>query len=254
MKESQIRRHLDYIYFVQETEDYPMTPKAEAYTRDVLDDDLAGDEAVSMIIDEYGLSANSDTSESPDGLYAGSEVFINYLGLRDQQLLDEIETQIVSVRMAELLKGDFEGPFDFDYLKVVHHHLFSDLYPFAGEQRYVSINQRAMFCLPQYIGRMAEEIFTKLREDNYLKHQEFEEFVDNLAYYMAEIHALHPFLDGNTRTMRIFFHQLAKRAGWRINPSDTNETRLLEADIAALEGDYQPLIGLLHTAVEPIDS
>ena len=159
MKESHIRRHLDYIYFVQETEDYQMTAQAEAYARDVLDDELAGDEAVSKILDEYGLSANSDTSESPDGFYPNSEVFINYLGLHNQQLLDEVETLIVSVRMAELLKSDYDGTFDFDYLKVVHHHLFSDLYPFAGEPRYVSINQRTMFCLPQYIEKMAGEIF-----------------------------------------------------------------------------------------------
>ena len=68
---------------------------------------------------------------------------------------------------------------------------------------------------------------------------------------MAEVHALHPFLDGNTRAMRIFFQQLSHQAGWHINPSDTDDSRLLEADIAALEGDYQPLIGLLHSAVEP---
>ena len=68
---------------------------------------------------------------------------------------------------------------------------------------------------------------------------------------MAEVHALHPFLDGNTRAMRIFFQQLSHQALWHINPSDTDDSRLLEADIAALEGDYQPLISLLHSAVEP---
>ena len=99
---------------------------------------------------------------------------------------------------------------------------------------------------------MAEEIFSKLRDELYLRNQDLDEFVDNLAYFMAEVHALHPFLDGNTRTLRLFFQQLSHAAGWRINPSETTDSRLLEADIAALEGDYQPLISILHEAVEPL--
>ena len=69
---------------------------------------------------------------------------------------------------------------------------------------------------------------------------------------MAEVHALHPFLDGNTRVQRLFFQQLSHAAGWEMNFGDTNEVRLLEADVAALEGDYQPLIGILHDAVEDL--
>jgi hypothetical protein len=46
--------------------------------------------------------------------------------------------------------------------------------------------------------------------------------------------------------------QLSNAAGWCINPSETSDSRLLEADIAALEGDYQPLISILLDAVEPL--
>ena len=251
MKESQIKAHLDYICFVQETEDYQMTTEAEQYAIDVLDDELSGDEAVSRILEDHGVAkAASKLDELPDDLYPGTDVYVNYFGLQDQKKLDEIETLIVSVRMAELLKNEFDGLFDFDHLRAVHFQLFSDIYPFAGKSRYIPITRRTMFCLPQYIDSMAGEIFIKLREERYLRNQEFEEFVDNLAYFMAEVHALHPFLDGNTRTMRIFFQQLSHQAKWHINPSDTDDSRLLEADIASLEGDYQPLISLLHSAVE----
>jgi len=251
MKESQIRKHLDYICFVQETEDYEMSTEAEQYVIDVLDNELSGDEAISKILEEYAVSKSDEVDETPDGLYEGTDISINYFDLHDQKKLDELETLIVSVRMAEILKKEYKGVFDFDYLKIVHYLLFSDIYPFAGKPRYVPITRRTMFCLPQYIDTMAEEIFTKLREERFLQRQELDEFVDNLAYFMAEVHALHPFLDGNTRAMRIFFQQLSHQALWHINPSDTDDSRLLEADIAALEGDYQPLISLLHSAVEP---
>lgn len=253
MKESHLRRNLDFICFVQETEGYRMPEKAQQFARDVLDGELSGDEAVSAVVDAYGLSSESDSSESPpDGCYPDSDVYINYYGIHDQDLLDEVETLIVSVRMAEILAGPQEWKFDFDHLKTLHGRLFDDLYPFAGEIRYIPITKRTVFCLPQYIDAMANGIFGKLRDCHYLRNQDIDEFVDDLAYFMAEIHALHPFLDGNTRTMRLFFQQLSHAAGWRINHSATTDSRLLEADIAALEGDYQPLISILHDAVEPL--
>lgn len=252
MKESHLRRHLDFISFVQETEGYGMTDRALELARSVLDDDLTGDEAVSQIIDSYALSSDADVPHTADGCYPDTDVYVNVFDVRDQDTLDEIESEIVSVRMAEILAGPQEWEFDFDHLKTLHARLFDDIYPFAGQARYIPITRRTVFCLPQYIGSMAKQIFDKLRDEHYLRNQELDEFVDNLAYFMAEVHALHPFLDGNTRTMRLFFQQLSHAAGWRINPSETTESRILEADIAALEGDYQPLISILHDAVEPL--
>ncbi len=253
MRESYIRRLLDYIYFVQETEEYHMNTEAEEFVHDVLDGKIEPDWAVSRIIEAYGLSGDFAAGAADDYVYPGTDVFVNLFGLTDQLLLDEVETLIVSVRMAEILKTEHDGAFDFEYLSEIHHRLFSDIYPFSGELRETAVTQKTVFCLPQYIESTAEEIFSKLREERYLRKQEFDQFVDNLAYFMAEVHALHPFLDGNTRTMRIFFQQLSHRAGWHINPSETDDSRLLEADIAALDGDYQPLISLMHLAVEPFN-
>jgi len=252
MKERLIHRCLDFICFNQESEGYAMTVQAEQYARQVLDGDLSGDEAVSAIIDFYGLSTQSDNSESADGCYAGSEVTINRFGIQDQSLLDEVEMLIVSVRMAEILASPMEGRYDFDCLKTLHARLFSDLYACAGEIRHISITHRTIFCLPQYIDAMANDIFSKLRDDCFLVGQEHGEFIDNLAYYMAEVHALHPFHDGNTRTLRVFFKQLCQEAGWEMNLAATTNGRLLEADISALEGDYQPLISILHDIIEPL--
>ena len=253
MKESRLQHYLDFIGFSMETEGYRMTALAEQYIQQVLAKELSGDEAVSEIVDRYGLSSESDTTRTADGCYEGTDIYINYFGLRDQELLDEIETLIVGVRMAEIMIGKREWTFNFEHLKAIHAHLFDDIYAFAGEIRYIAITKRTVFCLPQYIQQVAAEIFDKLRDYHYLRHQEHEEFVDNLAYFMAEVHALHPFRDGNTRTMRLFFYQLCYSAGWLMDLPNTVDKRLLEADIAALEGDYQPLIGILHEAIRALD-
>jgi cell filamentation protein len=244
---------VDFIVFLQESEGFPITDLTIGMVRSVLDGDLSGDEAVSEIVDAYGLAAESDNTETPDGCYPDSDVYVNLFGIHDQKVLDAVESAIVSVRMAEILVDDSEGTFDFEHLQALHARLFDDIYPFAGEVRRVPITRRTVFCLPQYIDSMAGEIFSRLREYHFLKGQEHEDFIDNLAYFMAEVHALHPFLDGNTRTMRMFFLQVCHSAGWEMNPVGTDESRLLEADIASLEGDYQPLISILHEAIEPLD-
>jgi cell filamentation protein len=252
MKETLILKHLDFINFVQQTEGYRVTEKAEHFARLVLDEDLSADEAVTSIIESYGLQKKYEELHTADGLYPDTDVYINYFDLKDQDMLDDIESEIVSVRMAQLILEKKKTTFDFDHLKRIHKALFADIYPFAAQVRQMSVTKRTVFCLPQYIDSMASQIFEKLKEERYLHDQEHEEFVDNLAYYMAEIHALHPFLDGNTRTMRLFFLELCNEANWDLDFSDSDSSRFLEADIASLEGDYQPLITILLDVVVPL--
>jgi cell filamentation protein len=252
MKESLILKHLDFISFVQETEGYRVSQKAEHLARLVLDDYLSGDQAVLSVLESYGLKRDEVKLSSEDGLYPDSDIYINYLDLKDQEFLDSVETEVVSCRMAQILATEQEWSFDFDHLKYLHKVLLGDIYPFAGLKREISITKRTLFCLPKHIDSVATDIFAKLKEQNYLKDQHHEIFVDNLAYYMAEIHALHPFLDGNTRAMRLFFQQLSNNANWEMDFGESETSHFLQADIASLEGDYQPLISFLLDAVQPL--
>jgi cell filamentation protein len=76
-----------------------------------------------------------------------------------------------------------------------------------------------------------------------------ETFINDLAFYMGEVEALHPFRDGNGRTARLFFYQLSMNAGYDIDWSLVDADRLLEADISAIDGDYQLLIDVLEEVV-----
>ena len=69
---------------------------------------------------------------------------------------------------------------------------------------------------------------------------------------IGAMEALHPFLDGNGRTTRYFFTGLARNAGYDIIWSATDPDRYLEGNIAAIDGDYQPLIDVLEEAVIPV--
>jgi cell filamentation protein len=85
--------------------------------------------------------------------------------------------------------------------------------------------------------------------DERLRGLEREIFIKRLAYFMGEVNALHPFREGNGRTNRVFFGELARRAKYDLNFGEADPSALLQADIAAYEKDYAPLIGLLTEIV-----
>ena len=70
-----------------------------------------------------------------------------------------------------------------------------------------------------------------------------------MTHYFSELNAIHPFREGNGRTQRIFFEQLARDAGYALDWSLTTEHENVEACVAAIEGDTNRLTSLLDTVV-----
>ena len=60
----------------------------------------------------------------------------------------------------------------------------------------------------EYIEDELRKLLDKLSKDN-LKNLSKEEMAKKLAYYMSELNVLHPFREGNGRTIREFIRQLA---------------------------------------------
>ena len=98
---------------------------------------------------------------------------------------------------------------------------------------------------------MQKEIFTRLKRENNLCGLDKYTFVRRLAYFIGELNALHPFREGNGRTIRIFLQQLAIQAGYELAYHEANEDELLQADIAAFFGNYEPLIAILERVIHP---
>jgi cell filamentation protein len=70
--------------------------------------------------------------------YKNSTVLVNKLDLRGQTEVDAFEAEISSARAEEPLPN---GTLDFIHYKAVHHHLFQDVYQWAGQVRTVRISK-----------------------------------------------------------------------------------------------------------------
>ncbi len=70
-----------------------------------------------------------------------------------------------------------------------------------------------------------------------------------IANLSAELNALHPFCEGNGRTIRLFLILLADHAGYLLDYSQVSSKELIEADTSAFEGDLKPLLAMYEKVV-----
>jgi cell filamentation protein len=134
--------------------------------------------------------------------YSGSTVLKNIPGLRSQRALDRFEAAITAQRADEPLPA---GRLSVTHYRAVHHHLFQDVYAWAGRFRTVRISKgQTMFCYPENIAQEMALLFASLRRQHGLRGLSTDDFAMALAHFLAELNAIHPFREGNGRTQLTF--------------------------------------------------
>jgi cell filamentation protein len=179
-----------------------------------------------------------------------TSVLVNLLGLSDAEELQAAETDLVFARGEQLELHPLPGDYDVAHLQAFHRLLFGDVYPWAGDFRTVNIARSASFGDWRHIRTYLEQVFADLARENHLRGLAREEFVRRLAHYFGEVNAAHPFREGNGRTQRAFFRQLARDAGWSLRWVNVSVAENGAASEASLMGDNGPLEALLDRAVE----
>jgi len=93
------------------------------------------------MLDKYGVAHDNYC-------YPNSDVLINKLNIRNTEDLAEAETEFTTLRYKEYRSESSSiNRFTFDHLKELHHHLFQDLYEWAGEIRTIDISKgETRFC------------------------------------------------------------------------------------------------------------
>ncbi len=255
MNNDRLAISLDYLKFTIEADGETLTEELSKTFTDILEGDAKADSAVAAYIRKEGLESVDFAGVDEISRYPGTRCIVNYFGIKDRPQLKAIDKHISSIRTAELLLSPPDMPFNFDYLKAVHSQLFGDIYPSAGMIRRSVRNKHSEFCQPEYIESSADTLFSKLRDENYLRNiDDIDDYINALAYYMGEMEALHPFMDGNGRATRFFFHEMSLKAGYEIGWGSADPDHFLEANVAALDGDYQALIDVLEEIIIPLSN
>jgi len=186
--------------------------------------------------------------------YPGTDILINKLNIRDDKQLSIAERDITRLKLLKLFNFPVPTEFDFALLCNIHKIIFEDIYSWAGQIRKGDFLSKgsSIFCRGSLIQINAKTIFGSLAGENYLCGLDKQAFISRMAYYMGEVNALHPFREGNGRTSREFFRQLALHSNYLLDFNNTSKNDLLVADINAFNGVYDNLIAILDGAVRRI--
>lgn len=184
--------------------------------------------------------------------YKDSDVLINNLNITDEKDLYDAERGLVALRMAQLNEEPIKGCFDFNHLKSLHKFLFQDIYRWAGDIRNCNIAKQDLFCLCEYIDSFANDIFSRLKKEEYFTKYSYEVKLEKLVELFADINALHPFREGNGRSQREFIEELAKINGIDLNLTTVSKDDMIVASHDSINGHYEKLLEIFKNNFTPI--
>jgi cell filamentation protein len=171
--------------------------------------------------------------------YPGSSVLKNRLGLRDQAEREAFEAVITAQRGEEPLP---RGRFGYAHYRTIHHHLFQDVFDWAGKPRTMRIAKGgSMFCYPEHIDGKMRKLFARLAAERFLLGLSAGEFARRAAPVLAELNAIHPFPEGNGRAQLTYLTLLAARGGHPLALERMEPEAMLAAMVASFKSDEAPL-------------
>ena len=182
-------------------------------------------------------------------LYPNSDVLRNRLGIRDKTHLEYVERELVTQRLAE---GAPTGRFDLAHLRAIHHHLFQDIYEWAGQIRRVEIAKNGnQFQFRRFIDTGMADVHRRLEAADFLRGLSRQDFAAAAGHILGDVNYVHPFREGNGRVQAEYLRQLGAQAGHRIDLTQLDGERWMAASQAAHRGDYSLLAAEILRAIRP---
>ncbi len=155
--------------------------------------------------------------------YEGTSVLKNKLGIRDEKTLDLVESEQSRTNMMLLYEQGFDD-FSPAGLCAIHRYLFGDIYDWAGQYRIINIAKRERLLAGQSVWYSNDEDIPKELDAVFrdLHIQKWDglsrpEFVRELTRCFPRIWQVHPFREGNTRTVVMMMTFFVERYGYHMD-------------------------------------
>lgn len=145
-------------------------------------------------------------------LYPDTEMLKNLCGVMDKEELQAVESDYVTLRLSEIAEDEHPVTvFDFTALCRMHYRIFQDIFEWAGKPRIINIEKvetalNGISVEYSDVFDIEREAGAVLKKMNSFEWEEAspEEVARRFSDYMAELWKVHPFREGNTRTIVTF--------------------------------------------------
>ena len=143
-----------------------------------------------------------------DYLIEGTNILKNKFNISNKEELLQKEKEEVIIKLAMLHLNPVLEDCDFENLKGIHKFLFEDIYDFAGQIRTCTLSKNGYnFLEPEKIEVEANEIIQQ-----YSNKIDSVNSIGELAFVLAPFYydliRIHPFREGNGRTIREFIREV----------------------------------------------
>ena len=145
--------------------------------------------------------------DATDFTIPGTGVLRNKLGITDSAALLKATTDSTVLRLAELHASPIRGGFDSAHLQAIHHHLYQDLYDWAGELRSIDAHNVPA----SQVEKSLNSVLDRLSRENHLKGLSAEEWAGSASAYLYDLGTIQPFLAGNEVALQEFAVELARK-------------------------------------------
>jgi cell filamentation protein len=197
--------------------------------------------------------AKAPTGDDPFFDYRNN-ILKNVPGYTDQAKLDKFERFTTAAAAVELELNPVQGSFDRAHLQQIHRELFREVFPWAGELRPTDLRRAGFppFVRKEFLGVTLDNTLAALAAEKHLKGLNEETFSARAAHFLGELNHIHPFREGNGRTQREFFRELAAEAGHRLNWGRVKPALMYEASIQSHQHrDNSGFIAVIRSSIEP---
>lgn len=210
------------------------------------------DDAAHSRGDRYDVSGNVEAQY----VDADQEVLKNKKGIADLRTL-QIEEEKALARAYEQLLGEVRSDtlITSELIVYVHHVIFGELYEWAGRWRTVRISKPGVsWPPPDFLGQAMKDfdrdVLQKYPATTLTTN---DSFCNAIGHIQGEFLAIHPFREGNARTIKLVTNLLAVQTGrlpLQFDMTDTGKQIYIEAAKAALHGDYKPMSMVIAAALQ----
>jgi cell filamentation protein len=174
-------------------------------------------------------------------------VYFNKLGITDEVQLKLVEYQHAQLRADEILtkRVDLGGcGFGFVRQQAFHQHLFQDVYEWAGKPRTTPASKSmgggmwSEFATPETFAEKWQALGQKTAAFATAKGLTFGQKVELLVGIFVEANHIHPFPEGNGRSLQVFMQQLAREQGVELDYTKNDAVEWNHA--SAVSGRHGP--------------
>lgn len=153
-------------------------------------------------------------------LYDDCKVLKNKFDIKDEKKLDEVESALASTNMMALYDSGFSD-FSPNGVCEIHRIIFGDIYDWAGKYRLINVQKREPLLAGKSVWysnweNIDEDLNTAWNNISKVdwKSLSHEKFTKSIAHLFPAIWQVHPFREGNTRTIVMLIALFSEHYGY----------------------------------------